>query len=99
MRRPTKGKIACLDINSGEVIWEIRVKKPRAHFSASPIIAGDHIYVTSEQGDTFVIKVANGEPKIVAENSLDEFIVASPVLVDGQILLRSDKNLYCIGKK
>jgi hypothetical protein len=28
-----------------------------------------------------------------------EFVVATPVLVDGQLLIRTLDNLYCIGSK
>jgi hypothetical protein len=36
------------------------------------------------------------EPELLATNELGEFAIASPVLVDGRILIRTYENLYCI---
>ena len=39
------------------------------------------------------------EFKLLATNELEgEFIVATPVFTDGQILFRTAENMYCIGK-
>ena len=35
--------------------------------------------------------------QIVAQNALGEKCFASPVISDGQLFLRSDKHLFCIG--
>ena len=54
--------------------------------------------MTREDGTTFVVDVSD-KAKVIATNSLnDEFTVATPVLVDGKILLRTYEHLYCIGK-
>jgi hypothetical protein len=37
--------------------------------------------------------------EILAENSIDEYVLSSVAVSDGQIFLRGDKNLYCIGKR
>jgi hypothetical protein len=34
----------------------------------------------------------------LAENRLDDAIIASPAAVDGKLFLRGRKALYCIGK-
>ena len=63
-----------------------------------PTLAGNHLYLTREDGTTFVVNVAD-KAKVIAKNSLeDEFTVATPVLVDGKVLLRTYEHLYCIGK-
>lgn len=84
---------ACLDIKTGEQLWSVATPKNRASISASPIKAGDRFYVAREDGTVFVIK----DGKIESENPLDgEMFVATPVLVDGKILLRTVNSLYCI---
>ena len=45
----------------------------------------------------FVVSEAKRE--IVATNELNEFTVATPVFVDGKILIRTSEHLYCIGSK
>ena len=53
--------------------------------------------MTREDGATFVLEQGD-EFKLLASNTLDEPTVATPVLLDGQILLRTHEHLYCIGK-
>ena len=91
-----RGEVACLDVATGNELWRERVEKNRNGFSASPILAGDKLYITREDGTTFVLD--RGESyRVIATNPLDEFTVATPVFVDGKILLRTYDHLYCIG--
>jgi hypothetical protein len=41
---------------------------------------------------------AGAEFKLLAVNRIGERVLASPVVTDGEILLRSHKHLWCIGK-
>jgi len=92
-----KGEVTCRNVQTGEEIWSASAGKNRNGFSASPILAGEKLYLTRENGTTTVMAATDGE--VLAENELgDEFTVASPVLVDGQILIRTFKHLYCIGE-
>ena len=62
------------------------------------MIADGKLYITREDGTTFVLSMDN-EMKVLAENDLGgEQTVATPVFADGQILIRTRENLYCIGK-
>jgi len=36
---------------------------------------------------------------VLAKNKLGESIVASPAIADGQLFLRGDKHLFCIGER
>jgi outer membrane protein assembly factor BamB len=93
-----RGEVACLDIRSGDELWKIQAPRSgSAAYSASPIVADNKLYVTREDGMTTVISLGD-EPQVVGENRLDEFTVATPAFVDGQILLRTEQHLYCIGK-
>lgn len=92
------GEIKCLKADTGEELWSQPTEKNRNAFSASPILANGRIYATREDGTTFVVQ-AGDKPKIVAVNQLDEFTVATPVFVDGQILIRTSEHLYCIGAR
>jgi outer membrane protein assembly factor BamB len=85
--------LACLDLQTGKELWSVATPKHRTSISASPIKAGDRFYVAREDGTVFVIK----DGKIESENPLDgDMFVATPVLVDGKILLRTVNTLYCI---
>lgn len=94
-----KGPLYCLEAKTGKEVWKVDLPRSRASFSSSPIVAGDRVYLTREDGITFVVDAANDKPEVVAENELaGEFTVASPVLVDGQVLVRSVRSLFCIGQ-
>jgi len=92
------GIATCYDAESGKEFWKERLN---GQFSSSPIVAGNLVYQTNEAGETLVIEPAESF-KLVARNALapepDELFRASMAVVDGQILLRSNKFLYCIGK-
>ena len=93
-----RGLLTCIDVKTGEVKYEgARVPKP-ATFSASPVAFEDKILLTSEDGDTFVMK-AGPKPEVLATNSLDEPIYASPAIAGGNIFIRSATHLYCIAKE
>jgi outer membrane protein assembly factor BamB len=93
-----KGILTCLDARSGELQYEGgRVPVP-ATFTASPVAFDGVILLTSEDGDTFVIK-AGPQHEILRTNSLGEPVFASPALSSGEIFIRGEKHLYCISKK
>ncbi|MDB4863145.1 PQQ-binding-like beta-propeller repeat protein [Pirellulaceae bacterium] len=92
-----RGLVTKINVKTGEQIWQTELEKARLSFSASPILAGKNIYLTREDGATFVVNAENGE--VVAKNTLaEEFTVSTPVFADGQILVRTMQALYCIGK-
>jgi outer membrane protein assembly factor BamB len=94
-----KGVLTCVEIASGKKVWSGQTEKNRHNFSASPVLADGKIYITREDGRTFVLAQGD-EFTILAANDLDEAqTVASPVFVNGHILLRTDTHLYCIGSK
>jgi len=92
-----RGILTCLDENTGKIVYEGgRVPVP-ATFTASPVAFDGKILLTSEDGDTFVIK-AGPKHEVIATNSIAEPVFASPAISDGMIFIRGEKNLYCIGK-
>jgi outer membrane protein assembly factor BamB len=93
-----KGILTCLNAMTGDVKYEGgRVPVP-ATFSASPVAIDDKILLTSEEGDTFVIK-AGPVHEVVRTNSLGEPVYASPAIAHGKIFIRGERHLYCIGSK
>ena len=62
-------------------------------------MAGDgKVYFTSREG---VVRVIRAGPKfeMLSENDMGEAIVASPAISNGQIFLRGEKHLFCIGER
>jgi outer membrane protein assembly factor BamB len=76
------------------VVWQERIGGTHA---ASPIHADGKIYFLSMEGELAIIE-AKPEFKLLARNSIGEYCQASPAVSQGQLFIRSEKHLYCIGK-
>lgn len=89
------GIASCFDAASGERQWMERIGK---HYSASLVTANGLVYFLADDG---VMKVVRPGPKLelVAENPLGEYCFASPAISQGQIFLRGEGHLWCLGKK
>ena len=91
-----RGLLTCIDVRTGEVKYEgARVPRP-ASFSASPVAFEGKILLTSEDGDTFVLK-AGPKHEVLGVNSLDEPVFASPAIAGGNLFIRGESHLYCLG--
>ncbi len=92
-----KQMMTCLDPKTGEKKWQgsLGVKEI---FRGSPAGADGKIYCISESG-TVVILDAGAEFKVLATIRMGESPVRSSIAISqGQIFIRTAKNLYCIGK-
>lgn len=89
------GVASCLEAKTGDVHYTQRLG---GNFSSSPMLADGRIYVSNREGETFVLAPGK-EYQLLAKNTLDGTIMASPAAVDGAIFLRTDKALYRIENK
>jgi outer membrane protein assembly factor BamB len=92
------GQISCFNIATGEPYYQ-QVRLPRPYnFKASPVGANGKLYLASEEGNVIVLKM--GEKfEVLATNILeDQMFIASPVIVEGELFLRSQNHLYCISE-
>ena len=87
------GIMLCVDATSGEVVSRQRLG---GKFSASPLLIGDLLYFTDEEGSTTVIRAAGGESKIIAKNDLGERTLASAAVSEDAIFMRTAAALYRI---
>jgi outer membrane protein assembly factor BamB len=86
------GIFTCLRSDDGTQVYRQRIG---GNFSASPILCGDRIYLTSEEGVTTV--VATGEAfSQLAQSDLGERTLASLAPIDGAIILRTANAIYRI---
>ncbi len=86
------GILTCLDAATGD---EIASRRLGGNYAASPVYADGRIYFCSEEGRTTVIAPGD-ELRILAENQLDDGILASPAVVGNSLLLRTTDFLYRI---
>jgi outer membrane protein assembly factor BamB len=93
-----RGFLTCHDARTGkEVYAKVRIDPAVGEFTASPIAANGKLYLFSEGGDAFVVE-AGPEYKLIAKNSLDEMVMATPAAVRGSVIIRTASHLYRIGK-
>ena len=87
------GILTSLDAEDGAVLKAGRARGKGTYVAS--IAAGDgKIYLADDAGILTVLK-ADREWEILSSHDFKERIVASPVIADGQIYLRTDEAMYC----
>lgn len=91
----------CVDAASGELIFRERIQPSPDRIYASPLVADGKIYLVSREQGTYVLSAS---PKFeqLAHNVIEDdgsMFNGSLAVSRGQLLLRNDKYLYCIGAK
>jgi outer membrane protein assembly factor BamB len=90
------GLLTCLDASTGEVRYDSERLPSPAKFTASPLGVSGHLLLTSEEGDTFVLR--GGEKyEFIRKNPIGEKVFASLAVSEGHIFIRGATNLFCIG--
>jgi outer membrane protein assembly factor BamB len=88
------GVITCVDARTGERVWRERLGSV---YTASPVAADGKIYFVGESGETLVLK-AGRTPQVLARNSLDGRVLASPAIAGGRLFIRTDDHVIAVGK-
>jgi outer membrane protein assembly factor BamB len=90
-----RGELVCLNADSGEEIWVIKLAPDQVH--ASPTWADGKLYVPMFDGKVSVIKDEGDEGKIISQVQLDGSCLAAPSVAHGRVFVQSKKRLYCFG--
>jgi outer membrane protein assembly factor BamB len=89
------GGVTAIDAATGERVWQQRLD---GIFSASPVAGDGKVYFTSETGAVYVIR-ASRQPEVIARNTLDERLIATPAISGGRLYFRSDNRLIGVGPR
>jgi outer membrane protein assembly factor BamB len=95
------GTARCVKASDGSAVYSERLKGAKGEFYASPVFADRKLYYVGRECGTYVVQ-AGPKFKLLAHNTLEpdtSICNASPAVSYSQLLLRSDRYLYCIGKK
>jgi len=92
------GLMTCIDALTGTLRYEGGRPPVPGTFFASPVAFADKILLTSEDGDSFVIKQGPVH-EVVATNSVGESVYASPAIANGTIFIRGERHLFAIGER
>ena len=88
------GIVSARDPKTGDVLWQQRASRS---FAASPIHAGGRIYAFSTDGDVLTFKPGDAYEEL-AKTKLGDGFMASPAVVDDELILRSKSHLYLVSE-
>jgi outer membrane protein assembly factor BamB len=90
-----KGGIsAAFSLDDGQEVWNKKRIGNLGNYYASPIAAGDRIYVPGENGFIVVLK-AGPEIEVLAKNDVGNSLIATPAIADNRLYVRTYDTLWC----
>jgi outer membrane protein assembly factor BamB len=91
------GIVTSLDAKTGEQLQQGRAAGTGSYYSS--LVVGDgKVYLCSESGTVTVLRA--GRPwEIISSRDFGERTMATPVLANGRVYLRTEAALYCFEKK
>lgn len=85
------GIVVCFDAKTAKEHWRHRLDEV---FTASPVRAGDRLFLVSEDGAIYVVGVNPQRFELRGKNSVDDGFLASPALANDSLYLRGKKALW-----
>jgi outer membrane protein assembly factor BamB len=92
------GVLSVYDIKTGKRLYQERLGGGSSGFTSSPVAAGDRLYITNEDGRTYVIALGSAY-KLLKENELGEPVMATPAIAEGVLYVRGQRSLFAIGER
>ena len=96
---PQRGRVTCMDAKTGKHLWESQLPKGPQVYYASPVLAGDRFYAVREDGMVFSGTIGAEGLVDIKSHALEEGVIASPIVANGRLLVRTDNHLFCFGEK
>ena len=89
------GRLSAYDAETGARLYRARIGGVGGSYAASPFAADGRLYFTTEEGETFVVR-AGREYELLAKNSVDRIVMASPAASGGVLVIRAIDRLFGI---
>ena len=86
------GVVSCLNAKTGQLYW---IERVAGSCSPSLIHANGQIFLCDEEGKTFIFE-AKKSYRLLAQNNLEERMLASPIIFKNSLLLRTENTLWRI---
>ena len=90
-----RGGVVCLDPKTGKTLWADAFPRSSSSYYSSPVVANGVLYAAREDGTVFSARIGE-EFELLGENVMGEQIIASPTPIDGRLLIRGAKHLFCV---
>jgi hypothetical protein len=91
------GLLDAYEVATGAEVYRQRIPHKGSGFSASPVAADGRLYLSSEDGDMFVVRTGS-QFEVLNVNPMGEPLMATPALAEGRMYVRGSKHLIAIGK-
>ena len=92
------GLLSALRADNGEILYRERIPDAPGQYSASPILANGHLYLTSSLGKVTVIK-AGDSLQLVHQFELPGHVETTPAIDDTAIYFRTNDHLVAYREK
>ncbi|HEV2762219.1 MAG TPA: PQQ-binding-like beta-propeller repeat protein [Pyrinomonadaceae bacterium] len=89
------GVLSAFDAKTGRLVYQERLP---TSFSASPVAADGKLYLSSEDGDVYVVR-AGPKYELLSVNPTGEPLMATPAITNGTLILRSQGHVFAVGSK
>ena len=91
------GVLTVFQLSNGERLYQQRLGAGSSGFTSSPVAAGGRLYITNEDGHTYVLAMGR-EYKLLGENELGETVMATPAVADDTLYIRGRKHLFAVSR-
>lgn len=92
------GVMTAYDAKTGERLYQQRLADRGGAFTASIVASDGKIYLSSEDGEVFVVK-AGPKHELLSVNQVGEVIMATPAITDGMLIVRGLNHMFAIAEK
>ncbi len=92
------GVLGCYEAKTGKRVYTQRLGDGASGFSASMVGGDGKLYVTSEEGEIYVLK-AGSEFSLLAKNEMGAICMATPAISDGKLYYRTQSAVMAVGGK
>ncbi len=93
-----QGVLTTYNAKTGERVYQERLGGKGGAFTASPVASDGKIFLSSEDGEVFVVK-AGPKYELLATNKVGEVMMATPAISDGLVIVRALNHVFAFGNE
>lgn len=93
----SNGVFKAYDASTGKKFWEQRLGDGKTGFTSSPVAVDGKVYVTSEEGDTYVVKHGPVFEQL-SKNAMGEVVLSTPAISSGVLYFHTRGHVVAAGQ-
>ncbi|HEX8354589.1 MAG TPA: PQQ-binding-like beta-propeller repeat protein [Pyrinomonadaceae bacterium] len=93
----TNGVVTAYDAKAGTRVYQQRLADRGGAFTASPVGSDGKLYLSSEDGEIFVVK-AGPKHELLSVNPMGEVLMATPAISDGMLIVRGINHVFAVAE-